>query len=188
MIKQEKEKVRRYYLNRRKKMSPDEIEVLSKSILQHLMGWEPVLSTDTVHCFMSISENREVDTGPIIQWLINQNKRVIIPKSVKKTRELEHIVFHGQDQLEVNEWGIPEPAGGERVSVSDLDLILVPMIAADKNKNRLGYGLGFYDRFLADVRALKVGLLFENCLSNEPLPVDKYDVQLDYLITEKGIY
>ncbi len=147
-----------------------------------------MLDAETVHCFMSIKENREVDTEPIIQWLIKLNKRVVIPKSIKESRSLVHYEFHNQDQLEVNEWGIPEPTGGEQVVVEDLDLVLVPMVAADIKKNRLGYGLGFYDRFLSGISALKVGLLFENCLRKQPIPVNSFDVTLDYLITEKGIY
>ncbi len=169
-------------------MSSEEVEQRSRSILQHLIGWQPLLDAETVHCFMSIKENREVDTEPIIQWLIKLNKRVVIPKSIKESRSLVHYEFHNQDQLEVNEWGIPEPTGGEQVVVEDLDLVLVPMVAADIKKNRLGYGLGFYDRFLSGISALKVGLLFENCLRKQPIPVNSFDVTLDYLITEKGIY
>jgi 5-formyltetrahydrofolate cyclo-ligase len=188
MIKQEKDKVRSFYLKLRKQMSSEEVEQHSKSILQHLIGWKPILESETVHCFMSIKENREVDTEPIIQWLMKLNKRVVIPKSIKESRTLIHYEFHSQDQLEVNEWGIPEPTGGEQVDVEELDLVLVPMVAADIKKNRLGYGLGFYDRFLSQITALKVGLLFESCLSKQPIPVNSFDVTLDYLITENGIY
>lgn len=152
------------------------------------MGWEAVQAVDTVHCFMTIEKNGEVDTSPIIQWLYRIGKRVVIPKSVKETKELKHYVYNDHDQLVENEWGIPEPVGGEEVRIEELDLILVPMIAADMRKNRLGYGLGFYDRFLARSEAIKTGLLFDACLSDISLPVEQFDVQLDFLVTEKGIF
>jgi 5-formyltetrahydrofolate cyclo-ligase len=188
MTGREKEEVRQFYLNLRKKMSPENVARYSRLIFQHLSEWKPVRDAFTVHCFMSIEENREVDTTPIIRWLLEQDKRVVIPKSVKKSRQLKHYVYREHDQLVKNEWGIPEPVEGERVFSNELDLVFVPMIAADQKKNRLGYGLGFYDRFLSGITALKVGLLYESCLSEQPIPVDNHDVQLDYLVTERGIY
>lgn len=184
----QKEKLRKHFLKIRTGMDPALRQQYSREILEHLTEWQLFRSADTVHCFMTIEENGEIITGPIIEWLQSNGKCVVIPKSSRKTKDLKHFVYHDKDQLEKNRWGIPEPVEGKEVSVNDPDMILVPMIAADLEKNRLGYGLGFYDRFLAKTGAIKTGLLFENCLSKVPLPVEKFDVQLDYLVTEKGIY
>jgi 5-formyltetrahydrofolate cyclo-ligase len=183
-----KEKLRKHFLKIRTEMDPVLREKYSREIFKHLTAWQLFRSADTVHCFMTIEENGEIITIPIIEWLQSNGKRVVIPKSNQKTKDLKHFVYQNKDQLERNKWGIPEPVEGEEVSVNDPDMILVPVVAADLEKNRLGYGLGFYDRFLAQTEAVKTGLLFENCLSKMPLPVEKFDVQLDYLVTEKGIY
>jgi 5-formyltetrahydrofolate cyclo-ligase len=187
-IANEKRKLRKQYLALRKQMSRRMREKYSDQILEHLAGWEPFRDAQTVHCFMTIDRNGEVDTAPILQKLVRDGKRVVIPKSEEKTKELRHYLYRGDEQLKVNKWGIPEPAGGQEVSTDELDLVLVPMIAADRQKNRLGYGLGFYDRFLSRTPALKTGLLFDRFLQDEPLPVEEFDVRMDYLVTEKGVY
>jgi len=187
-IASEKRKLRSRYLNLRRQMGRRLREEYSEQILGHLAGWKPFRDARTVHCFMTIDKNGEVDTGPILQKLVRDGKRVVIPKSEEKTRELRHYLYRGDEQLEKNKWGIPEPVDGEEVGADELDLVLVPMIAADRQKHRLGYGLGFYDRFLSQTPALKAGLLFEVFLQRDPLPVEEFDVRLDYLVTEKGIY
>lgn len=187
-IASEKRKLRKQYLALRKQMSRRMREEYSEQILGHLAGWKPFREAQMVHCFMTIDQNGEVDTAPILKRLIRDGKQVVIPKSEEKTKELRHYLYRGDEQLEVNKWGIPEPADGQQVSADELDLVLVPMIAADRQKNRLGYGLGFYDRFLSQTPALKTGLLFEPFLQDDPLPVEEFDVRLDYLVTEKGIY
>jgi 5-formyltetrahydrofolate cyclo-ligase len=128
-----------------------------------------------------------VETIQLLDQMLEEGKQVVVPRSLPENRQLEHIRYSGQSELAENELGILEPIGGERIDPDHLDLVLVPLLAADMEKNRLGYGLGFYDRFLEGLTATKAGLMFSVSLSDERLPVSEFDVTLDYLITEEGI-
>ncbi|MEX1062163.1 MAG: 5-formyltetrahydrofolate cyclo-ligase [Balneolaceae bacterium] len=183
-----KKKLRRKFLKIRAGLSGEERERNSLLICRHLSHWNRYTKSKTVHCFMTIEKNGEVRTASILKQLSEDGKRIVLPRTDMKTKEMAHYLYESGGQLECNPQGIIEPAGGEPVLPAELDLVLVPVVAADLQKNRLGYGLGFYDRFLARTDALKAGLLFESCFSPDPLPVSRFDVKLDYLITEKGIY
>lgn len=182
-----KDRLRKHFLEVRNKMTPEEREEKSRQILVHLAAWEHYRKSDTVHCFMTIEKNSEVNTNPILSQLARNGKRVVVPRTAEG-RTLEHVLYNNSDTMKTNSLGISEPSGGDLISVDELDLVLVPLIAADTEKNRLGYGQGYYDRFLAQTDALKAGLLFECCLSAELLPTQHFDVPLDYLISERGIY
>ena len=187
-INKKKEQIRKQFLSGRKNLDAGQREMFSKKILTHLVEWEIYQQSETVHCFKTIPENGEVETAAMIERLKTDQKRVVLPKSVPETKQLEHYIFDSETQLEINALGIQEPAGGEQIGPDELDLILVPMVAADLRKNRLGYGLGYYDRFLAKTDAVKAGLLFACCMYDGILPTDEHDVRLDYLITEKGVF
>lgn len=160
----------------------------SLQILENLLDCEFYKKSETIHCFISINKNREVDTAPIIKRMQDDGKKVVVPKIISGRLTLEHYLYVSDDRFEINRWGIPEPQDGLKVSVNELDLVLVPMLAADRKKNRLGYGKGYYDRFLAGIDVIKAGLLFEISISDEMLPTDTHDIQMDYLITEKEVY
>jgi 5-formyltetrahydrofolate cyclo-ligase len=98
--------------------------------------------------------------------------------------KLSHIRLDSLKDLRKNSLGVPEPVGGRKFSVDDLDLVIVPMVAGDRKKNRIGYGAGYYDRFLTNCSAPKVGLLFDCQLYDDTLPVESFDIPLDILITE----
>ena len=183
-----KARLRRHYLEIRKQLTDPQRQLYSQRIRDHLTMWEIYERSQTIHCFLTIDKNGEVETAPLLHRMIRDGKRVVVPRTLRGQTELEHLLYEGDKQLKISRLGIPEPETGELVPVDELDLVLVPMLAGDRQKNRLGYGQGYYDRFLAGSPAIKAGLLFEMCLSPDPLPVNSHDVPLDYLITEQGIY
>lgn len=98
---------------------------------------------------------------------------------------LEHREFKGRARLVTNRWGVSEPLTGALVLPSELDCVIVPGLAFDKRGYRLGYGKGFYDRFLADLNVPTIGVCFSQFLLDE-LPFDVYDVPVSSVVTERS--
>lgn len=185
-IRKEKEKQRRRYLRIRRSIPADEYEQYSERIIGRLREWSPFKQAEKIHCYVSLNERGEVNTSDLIREMDKGAKQVIVPVTDFDTGTLKHIELTGFEDLRPNRWGVPEPETGREVSPGELDLVIVPMVAGDLQRNRLGYGKGFYDRFLSEVECPAAGLVFERCLADE-LPVEPFDVRLDVLITEERI-
>lgn len=189
-----KNALRRHYLSLRKEMEESEWVKRNQRILDQIMHLDiPALHNPQpyVHIYLAITKNREPDTHHIAAALNEKNPTIqwVISKTDMVNARLYHFLWDAENLVEENAWGIPEPVGGIRVDEKQLDVIFVPLIVADHNGHRVGYGKGFYDRFLSQCRpdALKIGIsLFE--LVDEiadPLPTD---IPLDACITPKGTY
>lgn len=155
----------------------------SRKITERVLQNEKVESAESIHCYVSMNSRNEVDTHLMIQSLLEHNKMVYIPVMNQETNELQHAALSDVDALVPNEWGVPEPVNQDNVPIISPNIIIVPLLAADRNGNRLGYGKGYYDRFLASVSALKIGVVFDQFILNT-IPVEPHDVPLDLLITE----
>ena len=141
--------------------------------------------------FLPMTNRNEPDTWLIIDRVRREfpQIRISIPKVNAQTDGLDHLYFEGLHQLEQNSWGIPEPRDGERTRIEDIDLILVPLLTFDHDGHRLGYGKGYYDRFLSECRAdtQKVGIsFFEPTV--EFLPAEPHDVAMDAVVTPRQFY
>lgn len=182
----QKEKLRKELTERRKSLSNEDCKEKSAFILSSLKTQKEFIEAETVHCYISMSQNKEVDTFELINSMFLKMKRVVVPVVQKENNSLKHVELVNFNQLEENSWGVLEPVNGIEVPVNELDFIIVPMLGGDRNKNRIGYGKGFYDRFLSQANCPNIGLLFEDCLVDE-IPVEAFDVPLDKLITEEKI-
>jgi 5-formyltetrahydrofolate cyclo-ligase len=181
---QNKEEVRKHFLSLRNGIDEEEYLTKSRKIFERLLGLPEFKSAQVVHSYISMSNRNEVDTMDIIQHCLSNNKKVAVPKMIDQER-LKHFELSTLEGLKVNSWGVPEPDSGNVLSdESKIDLIIIPMVAGDLNKNRIGYGKGYYDRFLSSSKAVKTGLLFEIQLSEIKLPIEEFDIPLDILITE----
>lgn len=158
----------------------------SKAIVQRLKQQPEFKRAETIHCYVSLNQRNEVNTRPLIKDLVRSDKKMVVPITHFNSGELTHVYLQHYSDLQQNKWGVMEPSGGKNADQADLDLIVVPMVGGDLQKNRIGYGKGFYDRFLSQVSAPTIGLLFESCLLEE-VPVETFDVPLDKLITEKKV-
>ena len=140
---------------------------------------------DAKTIFSFVSTNREVDTHEIIKEAWKQGKTVCVPKCFK-FGQMKAYQIHSMDDLKVGKYGILEPTSTIEIKPEDLDLVLVPCCSASKDGKRLGYGGGFYDRYLAQTNAKKM-VLCRKSLMREDIPMDTYDQKMDYVCNEDEI-
>lgn len=186
-VKRHKKELREKFTALRMSLDKQSTEKKSAQIHQHLFASSMFANSGTIHTYVSMNHRNEVDTLALIHTSLQKGKSVVIPR-IEDEVQLSHHQINSTGDLKRNEWGVPEPAGEGIINPEDLDLILVPMLGGDRFRNRLGYGKGFYDRFLKETDALKLGLLFDIQMYAKRLPINKYDVQMDLLITESGIF
>lgn len=167
-----------------------ELQEWSSRITAHFFDYFNLPDYHTVHVFLPILRKKEIDTWQIIRQLQMNYAHIRIAVSVSNLEEctLEHFWLKPDTQLLENKWGIPEPVQAETIAVEEIDMVLVPLLAFDRKGHRVGYGKGFYDRFLASCRpdALKIGLSLENSV-HQVADVHESDVLLDYVITPAGV-
>ncbi|WP_051569156.1 5-formyltetrahydrofolate cyclo-ligase [Alkaliphilus transvaalensis] len=181
--------IRQEILNKREGLDQQAVQEKSEKIYDLLTATDHYQKAQCVMLFLSF--RNEVDTNKIIQDLLKANKRVFIPVTVPKTKAL--IVSELKDpinDLEVGTFGVLEPKKEALRPVSPdlLDLIIVPGVAFDKRGYRIGYGAGYYDRFLPNINpqvplialALEVQMI-------DLVPNDNYDFPVQYIITENQI-
>ena len=130
--------------------------------------------------------NHEIDDLEILDLLEKQNFKISLP-IVKKNNQMNFYKWSNKDPLKINKFGIPEPALSK---ILYPDILLVPLVGYDSNLNRLGYGGGFYDRYIEKIekikKVIKIGLAF-SCQKITFVPINQYDKKLDFIITEKKI-
>ncbi|MCE7042070.1 5-formyltetrahydrofolate cyclo-ligase [Dyadobacter sp. CY312] len=188
-----KASLRNLYLHKRDLLSKVEQEQFNAQIVENLSILLQGLSFSTVHTFLAQTGKKEIDTQRIIDMICEKfgNVRIVVPRITPGTRILEHYLLDNQTRLILNRWLIPEPdpASSELVAVKSIDIVFVPLLAFDNQGFRVGYGGGYYDRFLAECRndVLKVGLSFF-----EPIPqiddINPFDVPMDYCITPGEVF
>ncbi|KKQ36183.1 MAG: 5-formyltetrahydrofolate cyclo-ligase [candidate division WS6 bacterium GW2011_GWA2_37_6] len=153
----------------------------------------------SVHAYLPITKNNEVDTTLVIEriWEEHPNVEIYVPyiddiSDSMNSDELVGMKLTSFDGLEKNKFGILQPNKAKSLlkDIHKIDIILVPLLAFDLQGHRLGYGSGYYDRLLSKVRegTLKVGLGYEISRYNGALPNGHNDIKLDYVITEERVY
>ena len=166
-------------------MSSAEVEDLSKSIFKQFLGAFDMSKVKNVHIFLPIKQKNEVSTWDFIEYFWKEGMSVFVPKMAQN--EIKTIQLKPGTPLKENDWGILEP---EDDFVEDIkyDIVITPLLYCDNQGNRVGYGKGFYDNFLAECKSdtLKVGLSF---FPAEPHIEDvrEGDIPLDYVVTPEGI-
>lgn len=178
--------MRQRLLAKRSAMDPKEYAEKSELILDKLKRQPEFRTADCIHCYVSMNHRNEVNTHPLINELIDLGKKVVVPVTNFESATLTHKYLSDFDRLKKNKWGVPEPVEGEAADINNLELVIVPMAGGDEAKNRLGYGKGFYDRFLKEASCPTFGLLFEVGMVAE-IPTQKFDVPLSKLITEDRV-
>ena len=182
-----KEKLRLNFTSRRRKFTNEEISSYSLAIGQ-LVQQLPIWDHKYYHIFLSIERNKEIDTTSIICILKDSQKQIIVPK-VKNEVDLESILLINETELTENRWGIPEPIDGKLIDPALIDVVFVPLLVFDDNGHRVGYGKGYYDRFLQSCQedVVKVGLCYFDPV-DEISDLQPGDVAMDYCVTPKKIY
>ena len=157
----------------------------SANIFSELTKHERMREFHFVHCFVGQSD--EPDTLPILEWMLNQGKKVAVPCVDSDKVELQHSLIISTDALEIGKFGIFDVPPEKRIEVkiSDLDLVLVPWIAFDLSGGRFGYGRGYYDRFLNKTEGFRVGVCYEFQVVDQ-VPMEAHDIYMQALISQKG--
>lgn len=185
-----KEETRRLFREKRKQLSEQEMAKWNDLLLIQFQKI-PIEDIQTVHTYLPSLRLREPDTSTILGYLQfrNPHLQIAVPKIDGSKPEMLHYQYTGPEQLVRNGLGIDEPASGKLVKPKDIDLVIVPLLAFDEHGNRLGYGKGYYDRFLAACRptALKVGLSFFGPVKLLE-DVNSFDIPLDYCATPEKLY
>lgn len=183
-----KKEVRLHYKALRNTLSQDEIEAKSLTIANWALQL-PIWEKSFFHIFLPIQKLKEVNTECLLHLLCGKDKNILISKSDFETHEMTHFLLTDAVSIKENEYGIPEPQDGIEVPASKIDVVFVPLLAFDETGNRVGYGKGFYDKFLSQCRPdmVKIGLSF---FESVPVWEDVFesDVKLDYCVTPEGIY
>lgn len=180
MLVMNKRKARSYFLQKRNLLSEKEIESLSLHIVNQFIqsGFSRFTS---FHIFLSIPHKKEVDTFPLITFLQKNKKLLYCPKV--EGDSLLHFILSAETKLKTNKWGIPEPYEEKPVIPPHIDCIFIPLLAYDRKGNRVGYGKGYYDRFLSTFpQVKKIGLSFFNPI-DKIVDISESDISLDYIIT-----
>ncbi|WP_461302843.1 5-formyltetrahydrofolate cyclo-ligase [Aureisphaera sp.] len=182
-----KKDLRTSYKEKREQLSDDQIEDYSIAIANNALSL-PIWNATYYHVFLSILEKKEVLTEHLLHILMGREKSVVVPKADFDTNDLKHILLQENTSLEVSNYGIPEPVSGIEIQASQMEVVFVPLLAFDKQGNRIGYGKGFYDRFLSECNqnCIKIGLSFFD--AEDIVPHDSMDIALDYCITPKTIH
>jgi 5-formyltetrahydrofolate cyclo-ligase len=179
-----KNNIRQILRHRKDSMTPEDRLEKSTRICHHLLE----LIRDGENVMVYTSKEKEVNTAHLITALLERGNGVIVPIIVKEDVSLRLSYLEDPSSLVPSTFGVPEPIGSEiPARGDDVDTIILPMLGFDRNGRRIGYGAGYYDRFLAKNQKLrKIGIAF-SCQEYENLPVDENDIPVDYIITEEGI-
>lgn len=182
----EKKEIRRKMIEMRDTLPKDIIEEKSRVIQEKL--YELNYYKKAKNIMFYVDTRNEVRTLDAIKKSIYLGKKVFVPKVINKCDMLA-VRIKNLDELKQGHFGILEPVSGEIINPKELEAVVIPGVAFDKRGCRLGYGGGYYDRFLQNLKAdaIKIALAFEFQILDE-LPKEEYDILMDIIITEKRIY
>ena len=185
----EKKELRRYIQDKRDSLSLDERKRKSKAAAEKFIRIKDYINSKNILIYYPFRS--EIDTTIIIKDALSKNKKVILPK-VDNDKLSFYFINDISVQLEKGAYGIMEPIPSlcKHAKITDIDLVVIPGVGCDKNLNRLGYGGGFYDKFLPHLpdKIKKIALCFDIQILPKDIPTHKNDKKIDMLITESTIY
>ncbi|WP_200975500.1 5-formyltetrahydrofolate cyclo-ligase [Echinicola sp. 20G] len=184
----EKARLRNLYKAKRKALGAEKMAEQSKKIKDELMRFlESHGQFKHFHIFLPIARLNEIDTFPIVEALLSAGNRVYTSVTDFLTGELKTVEVDTNTTYSVDKWGIPVPSSPVEVSPEKIEVVLIPLLAYDLDGNRIGYGKGFYDRFLSGLKpeVFKVGLSY--FVPEVSIPVEEHDICMNICILPSGI-
>lgn len=184
-----KSELRQLYQDKRLALSPKDLEIISEKICHNVFSTFQ-LEKKKISLFLPIEGKKEINTYRIWEKATSFDAQVAIPKTNLKTNEMKQVLFETEDQLEVVQFGIPEPKKGRVIAAEHFDYVFVPLLALDKKGNRVGYGKGIYDRFLkkCSPRCKFIGLNHFDDLVDPISDVEFHDIKLHACITPNKVH
>ena len=183
-----KKDLRIAFKKKREALSLAEIEEKSLAIANQVLQLQ-IWEYSFYHLFLSIEHLKEINTEYILHILNGKDKNIVIAKTDFTRLTMKHFLLTDATPIKVNKWGIPEPTDGIEISPQQIQVVFMPLLAFDKKGNRIGYGKGFYDRFLSECKkdVVKIGLSFFEASENIK-DTHAEDIPLDYCVTPEKIY
>ncbi len=180
--------LRKVYKDKRAQLSKTQIEILSIEIANQCLRL-PIWNLNCYHIFLSIETQHEINSTFLLNILQGKDKTVVVPKTDFSSSTLKHYLLDDNTKLAINNYGIPEPVNGILINEQQIDVVFVPLLAFDNTGNRVGYGKGFYDKFLSNCKAecLKIGLSFFEA-EDKIEDINATDIKLDYCVTPNKVY
>lgn len=186
-----KVELRKIYLEKRNRLSAEEVFAKSGKICDSLFENFDFKKINYLHCFLSIEKFNEIETRLIFERIRKDfpHIKTVAPRVNREKDLLENVEFSEETKLVRNSWGIAEPSQKKTVESRLIDAVIVPLLCFDERGYRVGYGKGFYDKFLKECPedCLKIGLSFFVTIPQIE-DVHKADIRLDYCITPEKIY
>ena len=181
-----KSTIRKEALSKRKALSEQELGALNEKLLSQFKTLD-FSKVNSIHIFLPIISKQEPNTFLLIDWLQEYypEMKIIVPKANFDTNLMSNHVFTNKANLITNHYDIPEPKVGNEF-LETPDMVMVPLLAFDKKGYRVGYGKGFYDRFLQNISTQKIGISFFDA-TEEIIDVHLNDIRLDKCITPNGV-
>ncbi len=182
----DKKTLRKVYLEKRKMLSEDEYQKRNTLLFKQLKLFFNEHSFANIHVYLPITDNKEVNTLPFIEYIWDYHPDINIITSISDLLqpEMQHYKIDRQIVIQPNKWGIPEPQNAALFPIEDIDCVLTPMIIGSKTGHRIGYGKGYYDRFLdkCSAKAKFIGLSLAPLLDGD-IYANEYDKPLHVMIT-----
>lgn len=181
----DKNELRKKYKKIRDSISNKEAK--EKRIIENLIHEEIYKQAKTIALYSSI--NSEVGTNLFASICKKDNKTLAYPRVIKEN-EMLFFKISKLEELEEGTFHIKEPKNNieNLIPKEEIDLMIIPGLCFDTNKNRIGYGKGYYDNYLKDSKIIKVGICFDAQITKEKIEANKNDIKMDYIITENRIY
>ncbi|MGN1122771.1 MAG: 5-formyltetrahydrofolate cyclo-ligase [Eubacterium sp.] len=181
---QVKSELRKSFKELRK--SIDNKSCADKLICDNLLNSELYSKADTVLFYAALED--EINTDYAMLCALNAGKRIALPRCINSFGEMEFYYIQSLDDLICGHFNVREPDINKCSRVTDFSnsICIVPAVSFDKNGYRLGYGKGYYDRFLKKYTSLSIGLCYNKLITDE-LPIGEFDVPVNYIISENGL-
>lgn len=185
----EKKQLRRQMLEKRKSLSIDQRRDFSRRACSRLLTCERLMEAEVILAFHPFGD--ELDILPFVEEAMRRGVEIWLPRTVPDTRELIPYRYTGKEMLKQGTYGIwePDPDKAQPVDTRRLNAVLVPGVGFDRQGGRIGYGAGYYDRFLAglDHRPYLLGICYSLQIV-ENVPMEPHDILLDAVLTENGCF
>lgn len=186
-----KQELRDYWLKKRDNLTEPQKNILSHQIQDVFTTEFAIQSIECIHIFLPVLEKCEVRTWSLIQYLLEKYPHIKVCAPIisdMKNRKMDSILLERNTTYIKNKWGIDEPTNGTIILPETINIALLPLIIFDNQGHRLGYGGGFYDRYLTNcTKAKKIGLSFFDPIDEIP-EINNFDMKMDFCVTPTTVH
>ncbi|WP_068793988.1 5-formyltetrahydrofolate cyclo-ligase [Brevibacillus laterosporus] len=184
----EKKRLRQVMISARDLLSEEDREQKSDKATQHLWSIKAIKEAQTIMCFSSFGS--EINTWSFIEDARERDIKVALPLTNREQKKIIPYTYESRSSLKNGAYGIwePDPLCSTELKLSEIEVVIVPGVAFDRQKGRLGYGAGYYDRFFQSLphEPRRIGFCFAMQVI-EKVPMEPFDIHLDQIVTEEGI-